>query len=47
MKKKFSKKLNDKFDHLATKATYFLGSSAAFAVAFCVIVIWIISGPFI
>jgi len=45
MKKNLSKKINDKFDHFSTKATFFLGSSAAFSVAFLVIIFWIISGP--
>jgi low affinity Fe/Cu permease len=45
MKKQLAKKINDKFDKLASKATFFLGSSAAFSVAFCVVVIWIVSGP--
>jgi len=45
MKKTVSKKINDKFDYLASRATFFLGSSAAFSAAFFVIVIWIVSGP--
>ncbi len=45
MKKKLSKKINDRFDSFATKSTYFLGSSAAFSIAFLIIIIWVISGP--
>jgi len=45
MRNKLSKKLNDWFDGFASKATYFLGSSAAFSVAFFIIMTWIISGP--
>ena len=45
MKKKSSKKINDRFDRFATKITFLLGSSAAFSIAFCVIVIWMVSGP--
>ena len=44
MKKK-SKTINNWFDSFAHKATVFAGSSAAFSIAFFVIVIWIISGP--
>ncbi len=45
MKKNLSKKINDIFDVFAHKATIFAGSSAAFSVAFFVIVIWIVTGP--
>ncbi len=45
MKKSLSKKLNDLFDHFAHKSTYFAGSSAAFSVAFLIIVAWIVTGP--
>ncbi|HCY75491.1 MAG TPA: low affinity iron permease family protein [Ignavibacteriales bacterium] len=45
MKKKLSQKINDRFDSFAHKATVFTGSSAAFSIAFLVIIIWIISGP--
>jgi low affinity Fe/Cu permease len=45
MKKNLSKKINAKFDNFAHKATVFAGSSAAFSVAFFVIVIWIVTGP--
>jgi low affinity Fe/Cu permease len=45
MKKKFSAKISDRFDNFAHKTTVFAGSSAAFSIAFLVIIIWIISGP--
>jgi len=45
MKKKLSKKINNWFDSSATKVTLFLGSSAAFAVAACIVAIWLITGP--
>jgi len=45
MKKKLTKKINLAFDHFASKATFFLGSSAAFSAAFLIIILWIISGP--
>lgn len=45
MKKSLSKKLNDLFDHFAHKATIFAGSSAAFSVAFFIIVVWLVTGP--
>jgi len=45
MKKSLSTRISDKFDNFAHKATNFAGSSAAFSVAFLVVVIWITSGP--
>jgi len=45
MKKKPGKKINDRFDTFATKVTHALGSSAAFSVAFVVVIIWIVTGP--
>jgi low affinity Fe/Cu permease len=45
MKNIFVKKINDWFDSFAHKATGFAGSSAAFSIAFLVIVVWIIVGP--
>jgi low affinity Fe/Cu permease len=45
MKKKSTKKLSDKFDHFSTKATFLMGSSGAFTVAFLVVILWLISGP--
>ena len=45
MKNKLAKKISDWFDSFAHKATNFAGSSAAFSVAFLVIVIWLVTGP--
>jgi low affinity Fe/Cu permease len=45
MKKRLSIRISDKFDNFAHKATVFAGSSAAFSIAFLVIITWIISGP--
>jgi len=45
MKMKLSKKINDKFDHFAAKATFLMGSSAAFSIAFFIVIIWLVSGP--
>jgi len=45
MKKRLTTRISDKFDNFAHKATVFAGSSAAFSIAFLVIIIWIISGP--
>ncbi|HSR18426.1 MAG TPA: low affinity iron permease family protein [Ignavibacteriaceae bacterium] len=45
MKKTLIKKINLAFDRFAGKATFFLGSSAAFSTAFLIIILWIISGP--
>ncbi|HVO75375.1 MAG TPA: low affinity iron permease family protein [Ignavibacteriaceae bacterium] len=45
MKKKLIKKINSTFDHFASKATFFLGSSAAFSTAFSIVLLWIITGP--
>ncbi len=45
MKKSLSTRISDKFDNFAHKATVFAGSSAAFSIAFLVIITWIISGP--
>ena len=45
MEKKSSKKINNWFDSFAHKATVFAGSSAAFSIAFFIIVIWIVTGP--
>ncbi|HSP87932.1 MAG TPA: low affinity iron permease family protein [Ignavibacteriaceae bacterium] len=45
MRKKKTKKLGDKFDRFSTKATFLMGSSAAFSIAFLVIVLWLVTGP--
>ncbi len=45
MKKKLGKKLNEWFDRFAAKVTFAVGSSAAFAVSFCIIISWLLSGP--
>ena len=45
MKNTFRKMINNKFDAFAYRATVFAGSSAAFSIAFLVILIWIITGP--
>ncbi len=45
MEKKSRKKINNWFDSFAHKATVFAGSSAAFSIAFFIIVIWIVTGP--
>jgi low affinity Fe/Cu permease len=34
------------FEKFATKITYWTGSSKAFAAAFLVVIVWLISGPF-
>jgi low affinity Fe/Cu permease len=45
MRKKSTKKLRDKFDRFSTKATFLMGSSGAFSIAFLVVLLWLISGP--
>ncbi len=45
MEKKSGKRINNWFDSFAHKATVFAGSSAAFSIAFFIIVIWIVTGP--
>jgi len=45
MKNKLAKKISDWFDSFAHKATNFAGSSAAFSVAFLVVVLWLVTGP--
>ncbi len=45
MKRKLRTKINYIFDNFAHKATIFSGSTAAFSVAFFIIIIWILTGP--
>jgi low affinity Fe/Cu permease len=45
MKKRLNKRITDRFDNIAHKATVFAGSTSAFSVAFSIIIIWVITGP--
>ncbi|MEO8398181.1 MAG: low affinity iron permease family protein [Ignavibacteriaceae bacterium] len=45
MKNKLLKKINNWFDHFATRVSKFAGSSAAFSIALCIIILWLAFGP--